>query len=188
MRNLSILLLMIIALCPMLARAQYVLQTSVISAGGAHMSGSTYAVTGTVGQSSPVGISSGSTYMTHHGFWHTVGGGAALDAMLLAIELISPTTARLSWTAVVGATFYDLYRSSGPYFSASGSPWQTVAAPTTQHDFTDGIGDSNTNYFFKGIAKNVSQTSPESNTVGEFDVSTNDSPSVSLRVRDPQER
>jgi hypothetical protein len=172
MRILSILLLITITLCPMPVRAQYVLQTSVISAGGAHMSGSTYAVTGTVGQSSPVGMSSGSSYVTHHGFWYAAGWGAALDAMLLAIELISPTTARLSWATVAGATFYDLYRSTSAYFSASGSPWQTVAASTTQHDFTDGVGDAETNYFFKGIAKNVSQSSPESNTVGEFDLGT----------------
>jgi hypothetical protein len=92
--------------------------------------------------------------------------------MVLSIQLLSQTTARLSWVAVTGAAFYDLYRSTSPYFAAAGSPWQTVSAPTLQYDFTDGIGSSTANYYFKGKARNASSESPESNTVGEFDVST----------------
>ncbi|MCU0612386.1 MAG: hypothetical protein MUE60_11430 [Candidatus Eisenbacteria bacterium] len=90
--------------------------------------------------------------------------------MVLAINLLNPTSARLSWAAVTGATFYDLYRGAVPFFNVSGIPWCTVSAPATSSDFTPGIGNPATNYFFRGIARNASQASPQSNTVGEFDV------------------
>ena len=147
------------------------------------MSGTTYSVMGTVGQSSPVGTSSGSAYITYHGFWHAIGGGGGvLDAMILAIELLSPSTAHLSWGAVAGATLYDIYRSTSPYFTTGGMPWQTVSAPSVQYDFSDGIGDDSVNYYFKGRARNASQQSPESNTVGEFDFDSDGSSAMKLQV------
>jgi len=102
----------------------------------------------------------------------TFGGGdyPGLDAMVLDIELIGANTARISWPAVVGATNYDLYRSSTAFFSGSGPPWQTVAAPTTQLDFSAGIGNTTTNYYIMGKARSATQISLESNTVGEFDL------------------
>jgi hypothetical protein len=103
----------------------------------------------------------------------TFGGGdylLLLNPMVLDIELTSATTARISWAAVTDATHYDVYRSSTAFFSAAGAPWQTVAAPLTQLDFTDGIGDTTTNYFFLGKARSATQASPESNIVGECDV------------------
>lgn len=155
---------------PGIAIAQYTVSPSVIAGGGARMAGGSYVVTGTMGQSSPVGISTGGAYQTHHGFWHAAsGGGGTLVPMVLAIVQLNPTTARLSWAAVTGATFYDLYRSTTPFFNPSGAAWQTVASPTTQYDFTAGIGNTATNYFFRGIARNASQIAPASNTVGEFD-------------------
>ena len=173
-------LAVVVLLLPAILQAQtYVLERSVIGAGGGHMSGSTYAVTGTLGQSSPVGISTGSTYHTYHGFWHAVG-GAELAAMVLAIELVNATTARLFWDPVALASAYDLYRSATPYFSAGGAAWQTVSSPTTEYQFTAGVGDAATNYYFRGIAKNASATSPESNLVGEFDVDLSGS---TLRVK-----
>ena len=177
-------ILMILFFCPMLSTAQtYVLQSSVFGSGGRSMTGSTYSVVGTVGQSSPVGISSGSTYTTYHGFWHAIGGGGGvLDAMILAIELLNPNTARLSWVAVTGATIYDLYRNTSPYFSTGGMPWQTVSSPSVQYDFSDGIGDGSVNYYFKGKARNASQQSPESNTVGEFDFDSDGSSAIKIRI------
>jgi hypothetical protein len=102
----------------------------------------------------------------------TFGGGDYLfpfGPMVLDIGLINANTARVSWLPVTGAAYYDLYRSTIAYFSGSWSPWQTVAAPTTQLDFTEGIGDAHTNYYFLGKARSVTQTSPASNIVGEFD-------------------
>ncbi|MBN1423825.1 hypothetical protein JXA88_04645 [Candidatus Fermentibacteria bacterium] len=157
-------------LYPSPAAAQYVVSPSVIAGGGARMTGGAYVVTGTTGQSSPVGVSAGGAYQTHHGFWHAAsGGGGALLPMVLNIVQLNPTAARLSWATVTGATFYDLYRSTGAFFNPSGVPWQTVAVPTTQYDFSAGVGNEATNYFFRGIARNATQTSPASNTAGEFD-------------------
>ena len=65
----------------------------------------------------------------------------------------------------------DIYRSTIPYFAASGASWQTITAPTTQLNFSAGVGNPAINYYFLGIARNVSQTSPSSNLVGEFDFS-----------------
>jgi hypothetical protein len=105
----------------------------------------------------------------------TFGGGDYLfpfGPMVLDIELINANTARVSWLPVTGATYYDVYRSTSAFFSGSGPPWQTVAAPTTQLDFTEGIGDANTNYYILGKARSGTQTSPASNTVGECDFDT----------------
>jgi hypothetical protein len=104
----------------------------------------------------------------------TFGGGDYLfpfGPMVLNIELINTDTARISWSAVAGATCYDMYRSSTPFISTALTtpPWYTVVAPTTHLDFTDGIGNADTNYYFLGTARSVTQTSPESSIVGEFD-------------------
>ena len=162
----------LLILLPATSFSQYVVQSEVIAGGGARTTGGSYVIHQTTGQSGPIGVSTGGSYMAHHGFWYTLEGGGALDPMVLSIVLLNATTARLSWSAVAGATYYDLYRSPSAYFSAVGSPWQTVAHPTTYLDFTAGIGNASTNYFFKGKARNASQTSPESNTVGEFDRSS----------------
>jgi hypothetical protein len=106
--------------------------------------------------------------------------------MILAVELLNPSTARLSWAAVTGATLYDLYRSTSPYFSTGGMPWQTVSAPTVQYDFTDGIGDDFMNYYFKGKARNASQQSPESNIVGEFDFDSAGSSTMKIRIMETE--
>ena len=154
------------------APAQYVVGPSVIAGGGARMTGGGYVVTGTTGQSTPIGVSSGGSYITQHGFWHAVaGGGGPLSPMVLDIELISATTGRISWTPVENALYYDLYWSTTPYFaSATGSFWVTVNHPTTYRDFTFGIGNTTTNYFFLGVARNDAETASDSNIVGEFDL------------------
>ncbi len=166
----ALLVVSVLLLYPTIAFAQYVVGPSVIAGGGARLTGGGYVITGTTGQSAPIGASGGGSYMTHHGFWHAVtGGGGALSPMVLDIELISATTARISWPVVSDATHYDLYRSPTPYFHASGAPWQIVTHPTAHRDFTGGIGNSSTNYFFLGKARNATQESVESNIVGEFD-------------------
>jgi hypothetical protein len=87
----------------------------------------------------------------------------------LGIRSIDTSTARLWWTVVPAATHYDVYRSPRPYFSGSGTPWMTVVAPAAHLDFAGGVGDPNLNYYFVATARNATQTSANSNTVGEFD-------------------
>ncbi|MCU0611113.1 MAG: hypothetical protein MUE60_04920 [Candidatus Eisenbacteria bacterium] len=171
MRPIAIAVVVLVAASSAAHAQTYFLQQSVIGAGGGPTSGATYAVNGTLGQSSPVGTSAGATYRTSHGFWHAVG-WAPLEAMVLSIQLVSSTTARLLWDPVALAAAYDLYRSTSPYFAATGSVWQTVSAPTTQYDFAAGIGDPAVTYYFKGKARNAAQVSTESNTVGEYERST----------------
>ena len=92
-----------------------------------------------------------------------------LSPMTLEIAMAGESDARISWNAINGATFYDIYRSTIPYFESTGSPWQTIAAPITEVTFSSGVGDPNNNYFFIGIARNASQSSSDSNIVGEYD-------------------
>ena len=99
----------------------------------------------------------------------TMTGGSALDPMVMAIQRVNTTTARLSWSAVTGATHYCLYRSQSPHFNASALAWRTVTAPTLYYDFSAGVGDPSTNYYFLGVARNATESSPVSNTVGEMD-------------------
>ena len=174
MKRIFLLSVIITVIVPTIAYAQYVIGPSVLAGGGARLIGGGYVITGTTGQSAPIGISNGGSYITQHGFWYAVSGtgGGGLSPMVLDIDRISPSTVRLSWQNVVGATSYDLYRNTTPFFNASGSPWQTVSAPTTQLNFSAGVGNPNVNYFFIGIARNASQTSQESNRVGEFDYLT----------------
>jgi len=162
-------------LLPAIASAQYVVGPTVMAGGGARLTGGSYVMTATSGQAGPIGISSGGAYRLNHGFWYAVtggGGGGGLDPMMLSITLLDPATVRLSWAAVTGATHYDIYRSTMPYFSASGPSWVTVAAPGTDVDTSSGIGDPDFTYYYLGIARNASQTSPESNRVGEFEFGT----------------
>jgi hypothetical protein len=174
LKLLALLVVGVLVLHPTMALAQYVVSPSVIAGGGARMTGGGYVVTGTTGQSTPVGVSSGGSYITQHGFWHAAaGGGGALNPMVLDIDLINSTTARISWNAVVEALYYDLYWSTTPYFtSATGTFWVTVNHPTTYRDFSFGIGDTATNYYFTGVARNDTETASDSNIVGEFDFGT----------------
>ncbi|MBN1424404.1 hypothetical protein JXA88_07600 [Candidatus Fermentibacteria bacterium] len=162
-----------VLLWPLHSEAQYIVGPTVMAGGGARLTGGSYVITATSGQAGPIGVSTGGAYRTNHGFWYAVtgggGGGPGLDPMVLSITMLNPTTARISWAAVTGATHYDLYRSTSAYAPASGSTWVTIVAPNTNVDTSAGIGDPNFNYFFVGIARNASDTSPESNRVGEFD-------------------
>ena len=90
-------------------------------------------------------------------------------------ERIDPNTGRLSWNVVAGADYYDLYRDTNAYFPAQGTPWQTVGGSVTHLDFTCGISDDTTQYFFLGIARNdEAEETNESNSVGEFDFALDD--------------
>lgn len=161
-----------VLLWPATGSAQYIVGPTVMAGGGARMTGGAYVVTATAGQAGPIGVSTGGSYRTLHGFWYAVtggGGGPGLDPMVLTATLLNPTTMRISWPAVAGATHYDLYRDTSPYAPATGVSWVTIAAPNTSVNTSAGIGDEYFNYFFVGIARNASQTSPESNRVGEVD-------------------
>jgi hypothetical protein len=86
----------------------------------------------------------------------------------LRIEKAGTETARLSWTEAVGATSYNVYRGTTPYFTPNEPPHATTQALT--YDDVGALGDSSANYFY--VVKAVSSAgtkSAASNRVGEFD-------------------
>jgi hypothetical protein len=93
----------------------------------------------------------------------------------LRITRLNATQCRLWWYTVAGATSYDLYRGTSAFFGP-GSPWQTVAAPDTFYDFTDGVGNPAVNYYFLCRSAGAWGESEDSETVGEFDFGTATAP------------
>jgi len=89
-------------------------------------------------------------------------------APALHISTLSATQCRLWWHPVSGATSYDLYRGTFAFF-APGIPWQTVAAPDTLYDFSDGVGDPATTYYFLSRAVGTGGESGNSDRVGEHE-------------------
>ncbi|MBN1423820.1 FG-GAP repeat protein [Candidatus Fermentibacteria bacterium] len=119
-------------------------------------------------QDNPNGTYSGSAYAYE---WDDLPG---LPAMELHLELLSPSSARLWWNSIPGATAYHLHRNTVPYFHAgAATPWMVVLAPATQYTFGTGIGDPSVNYYYRGVAGAAGQVSPESNIVGETDFGGN---------------
>ena len=55
-----------------MSSANFSITSSVVSGGGASMGSESYQMTTTIGQSSPIGISSSSNYINSPGFWPTV--------------------------------------------------------------------------------------------------------------------
>ncbi len=156
--------------CLVLCGASTVLayqMTSWVASGGAHTgSSASYQMASTLGQPSPIGISTGgAVYDLSHGFWHTVSGPSPLIPVL-HIARLNATQAGLWWNAVAGATAYRLYRDTAAFF-VPGSHWQQVTG--TSYTFSQGIGDPNTNYFFLCRSVGACGESDDSNRVGEFD-------------------
>jgi len=95
---------------------------------------------------------------------------AYLYPPIVSADRVNSTTGRLTWNIIPGAATYDFYRHTSPYFSAAETPWLTVSELPPELEFTCGIGDENTNYYFLEIAcDSENQESHESNIVGEFD-------------------
>jgi hypothetical protein len=93
----------------------------------------------------------------------------------LHITRLSATQCRLWWHPVAGAAQgYYLYRGTAAYFEPSlfVMPWASVAAPDTVYDFSGGVGDPATNYYFLSRSVGAWGLSGNSNRVGEFDVGT----------------
>ncbi|MCU0611599.1 MAG: hypothetical protein MUE60_07410 [Candidatus Eisenbacteria bacterium] len=86
------------------------------------------------------------------------------EPMELGIGCVAPDTACIEWPPVPAATHYDLYRSPLA-FQWPDLPWYTVAVPDTTLTVS-GVVLPDTSLFFMGRARNPSQVTPWSNTVG----------------------
>jgi hypothetical protein len=146
--------------------------TSWVFSGGAHTASSaSYQMTATLGQPSPIGISTGgASYDLYHGFWYTLYGYGP-NTPSLFIDRLSASQCRLWWYTVAGATSYNLYRDTAAFFAA-GSPWQSVSAPDTDYVFGAGVGNPNTNYYFLCRSLGAWGESGDSPRVGEYDFGT----------------
>ena len=86
--------------------ASYEITKSVMSGGGTTSTSSSYSLTGTFGQPSPVAVSDSASYNLGSGFW-----GATVKLFTVAIESISYGIAEgvwVAWQSVAGAS-YTLY-------------------------------------------------------------------------------
>lgn len=83
---------------------------------------------------------------------------------------------QLSWTDSLGASSYEVHRSTSPFFAPTNGTLLTTLAGATQNyqDTPGGIGNVGTNYFYI-VTASVQSTTQYSNWVGEMDyaVSTN---------------
>ncbi len=88
-------------------------------------------------------------------------------APAVGIEILNPTTPRLSWTAVSGVDGYNIYRDTYAYFTPD-LPYDTVTTP--EYDDDDALGDIADNYFYVIRSACVNGFESDiSNRVGEFD-------------------
>ena len=94
----------------------------------------------------------------------------APSSPLLAISKLNPTTARLSWAAVLGVYGLDLFRDPAPYFTPSLPPFQSIVSPLLSYDDATALGDVVTNYYYvgKSVCENGFAGAID-NRVGEFD-------------------
>ena len=69
MLPLVLVLVFAVAAISAMSGTNYSLKSSVLSSGGTTMDSTTYQMTATIGQSSCIGLSSRSNYITYAGFW-----------------------------------------------------------------------------------------------------------------------
>ena len=101
----------------------------------------------------------------------------APPAPAVAIEILNPTTPRLSWTAVSGVDGYNVYRDTYAYFT----PDLPYAEDVTDNFFDDedALGGVEDNYFY--VIRSACDNGFESanaNRVGEFDFELVTDPSL----------
>ncbi len=86
----------------------------------------------------------------------------------LSIEALNDSTARLSWTESVGATSYELFRDTDPYFIPTGTV--LISQTLLSYDDSSALGDAEDNhaYVVKAVSASGMRSAP-SNRVGEFE-------------------
>jgi hypothetical protein len=149
------------------------LATSVIGSAGGEASSANFIVKSTLGQSTPIGPSTSTSFGVGAGFWYQ-------DP--IAPSTISDLTANLSksdilleWSHAadnIAIDHYVVYRATQPYFEATGGDSISGTKATSYLDL-GAAGDTLTNYFYVVKATDPSRNLAEdSNQVGEFDRST----------------
>jgi hypothetical protein len=109
-----LIVLLVIALCPATALAQYAVPHGTFSGGGGVRSGS-HIVYDTAVQTA-VSVSSGGDYIIKSGFWYNAEISSTVDVAITFFDCrYSGETVSLSWSVSASAPFlgYNLYRSEG---------------------------------------------------------------------------
>lgn len=97
-----------------------------------------------------------------------------LDSISDLVAVKTAQAINLQWSAITGASEYQVYRATDAYFDTTG---QTPIAVVTTTEFTNTdddannnvLGDPDNNYFYGVVAANTTTRSALSNRVGEFD-------------------
>jgi len=102
--------LLLLALSALAVRGQYSIGWYRIAAGGGASTGGGYSVTGAIGQHDAGALLAGGNYSLTGGFWSLVTAVQTAGAPLLTVQLINPTTVKVSWPSP--STGWGLQQSS----------------------------------------------------------------------------
>jgi hypothetical protein len=146
------------------------LATSVIGSAGGQASSTNFVVKSTLGQSTPIGPSTSTNYQVGAGFWYQ--DPVAPSAIGDMTANLSKSDILLEWSHArdnVAIDHYVVYRSTTPYFAATGGDSISGTKGTTYLDL-GAAGNTLINYFYVVKAADPSSNlSEDSSQVGEFD-------------------
>lgn len=156
-----------------LASGDAQLATSVMGSAGGQASSTNYVVKSTLGQSTPIGPSASTNYEVGAGFWYQDPVAPSVIGDLTAN--LSKSDILLEWSHAkdnVAIDHYVVYRSTTPYFAATGGDSISGTKGTMYLDL-GAAGNTLTNYFYVVKAADPSRNLAEdSNQVGEYDRGT----------------
>ncbi|MGA2177029.1 MAG: hypothetical protein ABSH38_18800 [Verrucomicrobiota bacterium] len=90
-------LLLLLALSALTVQGQYSINWWTIGGGGGACTSGVYSVSGTIGRHDAGGPLTGGNYSLTSGFWSLIAAVQTPGAPSLAVQLIDPTTVKISW-------------------------------------------------------------------------------------------
>jgi len=128
----------------------YILKKWAISSGGGSSSSSNYQAVSVIGQSSPPGVSSSTSYVLYSGFLgpiYGLPGSASVWIWTVGSDVY------LDWEDVPEAHTFYIYRSTDPAFVPGPS---NLVGSTSESQYVDtgAVGDPDAKYFYKITCSN----------------------------------
>jgi len=152
------------------AAADSQLATSVVASAGGEASSGNVIMKSTLGQATPIGLSTSTNFCLGAGFWYQDPVAPSTIGDLTATLSVSDIVLEWSHAADnVAIDHYVVYRGTGPYFEVTAGD---SVGGTQDVSYTDlgAAGAIGTNYFYVVKAADPSRNLAEdSNRVGEFD-------------------
>ncbi len=114
-------------------------------------------------------LAGGELFRLSYDVWNHLSQVARVDAVPASILRVG-VDAHLSWSAVSGASAYEVWRSASPYFSPGDAGSEQIAT-TADTSYTDAnhVGDPATNYYYQIVAMEGDCPVGVSERLGEFD-------------------